>query len=111
MDGAPEAARFDITFTDDDATAFSSAMLPTTLDLGSFELAEGTIRGTRPSGQANPLFYQVTFRIDTITATAVPEPSAATFLACCGTVAVVVFRRRRRAGSLTEMSLPYGQRA
>jgi hypothetical protein len=96
LNGNQETARFALTFTDNDATAFDSILLPTSLDLGEFEIAEGTISGTRPSGQANPLFYSATFSIDTLTVSAVPEPSTMAFLACvAGGAAVRVSRRVR----------------
>lgn len=93
LDGSPETARLAITFTDFDLTAFSSTMLPTSLDLSQFEISEGTVSGTRPSGQANPFFYQAAFRIDSITATAIPEPSAIAFLGC---ITVTASLRRKR---------------
>lgn len=73
--------------------------LPTSLDLGLFEIAEGTISGTRPSGQFNPFFYQATFRIDEITATAVPEPSMMAFLAGMIGAGVAFYNQRKQTRS------------
>lgn len=94
LDGNQETARLSISFTDNEATAFNSTMLPTSLDLSMFEISEGTISGTRPSGQFNPFFYQAAFRIDSISAVAIPEPSSMAFVG--GVTVLVVSRRRRR---------------
>lgn len=93
LDGNQETARLSISFTDNEATAFDSTMLPTALDLSMFEISEGTISGTRPSGQFNPFFYQAAFRVDSISAVAIPEPSSLVVLG--GTVICCLIRRRR----------------
>ncbi|QDT07661.1 hypothetical protein K227x_60890 [Rubripirellula lacrimiformis] len=94
LNANPETARLGFTFQDNDFAAFSSTTLPTSLDLSLFEIASGAISGTRPSGQTNPFFYSVEFSIDSITATAVPEPSSMALLASVAGVAMVLRRRR-----------------
>ena len=95
LNGNQETARMAFNFEDNQATAFNSTSLPTTLNLSVFETAQGTITGTRPSGNVNPFFYSVAFRMDTITATVVPEPASVALLwfACGG----VMLNNRRRA--------------
>jgi len=83
--------RISLQFNDLSATAFDSTSLPTTLNLGDFDSSEGRFIGSEPGG----LFYFATFSIDTIEASAVPEPSSA---ALAGVVALglIAVRHRRR---------------
>jgi hypothetical protein len=96
LDGSPETARMRLEFTDLDATAFDSTALPDSLNLADFEIAEGTISGTRPSGQFNPFFYQATFRVNSISSSVVAVPEPSMVAALCGVVAAVSLRNRRR---------------
>lgn len=99
LNGGSETAQLSLTFTDNDTTAFNSVALPTSLTLADFEIAEGTISGTRPSGNINPFFYQATFQIDSITATAIPEPSTL-WASGCFAMQCFVLGWRRRPSSL-----------
>ena len=94
--------RISLQFNDFDATAFISTALPSSLNLADFELsplslgvpgATGRIFGTEPSGQVNPFVYSAEFSIDSLTLTAVPEPTAMAF---CGLAGICGLSRRRR---------------
>lgn len=94
VDGVPRDAYLSLQFNDNDGTAFSSTALPTSLDLSQFEIAEGRIDATEPSGQFNPFVYAAFFSIDSITVTAVPEPGSVLLLSLLGTGPLL--RRRSR---------------
>ena len=89
-----ETAKLSVDFRDDDATVLDSTALPTSLNADSFELASGTINGTRPSGQLNPYSYYVSFSVDSVSVMAVPEPSSFPLLLLVGYLTATQRRKR-----------------
>lgn len=89
--GVQQSGIFAITFSDESANAFSSSDLPSNLNLSDFGFfgAGGIISGL--DDDMNQI--GINFFIDSISVTAVPEPSSFCFVAVS---AVVVLRRRRR---------------
>lgn len=96
VNGSPESGRIGIQFDDADATAFSSDSLPSTLNLSDFESITATIDGEEPFPGGAPFVYSVDFSINSITATAVPEPSTLAVLGIAGTSLMARSRSRRR---------------
>ncbi len=94
VDGNLEDGYMSLQFNDNDATAFSSTDLPSTIDLADFEIASGTVRGTRPTGTGGaPFSYSLDFTVETLSVTAIPEPGSLAVLSGLG---VIVSTRRRR---------------
>ncbi|MCC9644400.1 PEP-CTERM sorting domain-containing protein [Rhodopirellula sp. JC740] len=97
VNGSPGSGRIGIQFDDADATAFSSDGLPTVLNLSDFESITATIDGEEPfPGGGAPFVYSVDFSVDTISVTAVPEPSMLAALGIAGTSLMARSRSRRR---------------
>ncbi|MCC9602265.1 hypothetical protein LOC67_17055 [Stieleria sp. JC731] len=93
--GEVETGGIGLSFQDTDGTAFGSSGLPAALNLGEFETAYGRIDGSEPfPGGGAPSLYSIDFSIDSISVTAIPEPSC--ILPLAGLAAILCHSRRRR---------------
>lgn len=90
VDGSQQLGRVSLQLSDDTASAFGSTSLPSSFALSDFDQIQGRINGTDSQGQ----FGSLTYQLDSLTATAVPEPSASLLLASL-VAALSVLRRRR----------------